>query len=178
MRDRGRPQYRCDVCVGERGEAWKFQADRVDIPAERGQPKQGNLVAATVLREDDIGVTIAREITRVNTEPVRCRRREAVVQAKISRNEVWSAIMIEVGGGEAQPPAPRIAESHRRGDVAETRAVVAKKLQRHPFARGHEVEPAIAVEIDPYRRGDHSAGIHQLRQQLLRHIGEMATVIA
>src|SRR6266550_7567796 len=52
------------------------------------------------------------------------------------------------------------------------------KLERHPFASGHEIEPPVAIVVDPERGGNHAEGLRQLGRELARDIREPATVVA
>ena len=88
------------------------------------------------------------------------------------------SVTVEIAGYQAVPPAPGGGHPERCRDVAQVRPVVLEELQRHPFAGGDEIEAPVSVPIDPYRVRDHAAGVHQIRRDLLRDIGEAATVVA
>jgi hypothetical protein len=100
-----------------------------------------------------------------------------VVQAEVAGDEVHAPVAIEVARGDARPPSSRRWQPRRCRHVAQAAAVVAIEADRHPLSDGHQVQPSIAVEIDPGGVGDHPAGADELRRELLGHVREPAAVI-
>src|SRR5205814_4708245 len=95
---------------------------------------------------------VSREVARV--DPERTLRRGGIheVQPHVPGHEVRPAVAIEIGGCQTPPPAPRGSDADRSRDIPQARAIVVKELEGHPFARRDEIEPSVAIQVDPYRR--------------------------
>src|SRR6267143_5586067 len=106
-----------DVCSSDLV-ARESQREGIDDWSQFRATKEGILGSAAVLRQDDVGLLISREITGIDAEPAPRRRRVREVQPHIARHQIGTAIVVEVPGGEAEPPAARGIETRAGRDVA------------------------------------------------------------
>src|SRR5437867_2231570 len=156
--------------------AREAQRNRIDRRSQFRPAEEGILRSADLLRQHDVGGLAPGEISRIDPEPTLRRRRVLEVQSQIARNHIGMAIVVEVPGGEAEPPAACRIETHGSADVTKAGPLVPEKLERHPFSGRDEIQSPVAVEINPERGSDHSSGLNELRRNLLGYIREVASI--
>src|SRR5204863_958387 len=101
-----------------------------------------------------------------------------VIQSEIPCHDVRAAIAVEISCRQAVPPAAQWGKASRLRDVDQSLSIVPVELDRHPVTYCNEIEPLIAIEIDPRGIGDHASRIDKVRGDFFGHIGKMAAVVA
>src|SRR5712691_9302294 len=127
-RDLGRTQDFSYGRAGKRRIAREFQSDRVNVSPQSRKADEGIFRSSDLLGEHDVRAAIACEIAGVEPEPAVRGGRVAVIQAQIPGYEVGTAVVVEVTGSEAEPPAAGEAEAHGSRDVTESTALVPEEL--------------------------------------------------
>ncbi len=167
-----------DGGAGKRLVGGEAQPDGINGGRQLRETEKRILGPVDLLREHDVRRQVAGEIVGIHPEPALRGRRERVIQAQVSRDQIRIAVMVEIARGQTVPPAPQRRQAHRAGDPAQPCAVVGVKLHRHPLARRHQIQPPVGREIHPDRIGDHPTGGHQLGSQRLGDVGKPAPLIA
>src|SRR5262245_66172560 len=88
------------------------------------------------------------------------------VQTQVAKCKIDATIAIEITRHNTVPPTRAMLESFRI-DADELRACVVEHRDGHPLTHDNEVEPAVAVDVDPLGIRDHP-DLAQLRGDLVQ----------
>src|SRR5207247_3948681 len=96
-----------DRCCGEPSVARESQGRGINRRPQLGSAEDRHFLPGRILRQHDLRVPIAAEVSRVDTETALGRRLEEEVQALVAGKQIGMAVVIEIPSRETPPPATR-----------------------------------------------------------------------
>src|SRR5207245_9259539 len=96
------------------------------------------------------------EIADIQPRRLGARGPDEGIQSEVAEHEVGPAVAVEIHRLDAVPPAVRAREAGLLGTIHEAAVLLVEYTNGHPFTDDDQVELAVAVVIDPRRRGDHA----------------------